>query len=156
MIIRSRKSARKNQGGAVLVEMALVTPILLFMMLATAEVTRVFIDHNTLTKSVRNGVRHLSSHALFGTTGTVFLSGALQSETRNLVVFGNTAGAGTPVLPGLTTADVNVIDAGSNNVTVTVSYGISGMLGAVLRSFHGGSDIPMVFTLEASTTMRSL
>jgi len=156
MTIRRRKNAHKHQSGAVLAEMALVTPILLFMMLATAEVTRIFIDHNTLTKSVRNGVRHLSSHALFGTTGTVFLSAALQSETRNLVVFGNTAGAGSPVLPGLTTTDVNVIDAGANNVTVTVSYGISGMLGAVLRSFNGGADIPMVFTLEASTTMRSL
>lgn len=153
---RIEKSDRKRQRGAVLAEMALVTPILLFMMLATAEVTRMFIDHNTLTKSVRNGVRHLSSNALFGSTGTVFLSASLQAETRNLVVFGNEAGAGAPVLPGLTTADVNIIDAGSNNVSVTVSYAISGMLGAVLRSFHGGSDIPMVFTLEASTTMRSL
>lgn len=156
MSIRNRKFPKKNQVGAVIVEMALVTPILLFMMLATAEVTRIFIDHNTLTKSVRNGVRHVSSNALFGSTGTVFLSSALQSETRNLVVFGNTAGAGSPVLPGLTTTDVNVIDAGSNNVTVTVSYSTSGMLGAVLRSFHGGADIPMAFTLEASTTMRSL
>ncbi len=153
---RYLNSGNKRQRGAVLAEMALVTPILLFMMLATAEVTRIFIDHNTLTKSVRNGVRHLSSNALFGTTGTVFLSAALQAETRNLVVFGNPAGSGSPVLPGLTTTDISVIDAGSNNVTVTATYGISGMLGAVLRSFHGGADIPMVFTLEASATMRSL
>ncbi len=153
---RFLKSLRKRQVGAVLAEMALVTPILLFMMLATAEVTRMFIDHNTLTKSVRNGVRHLSSNSLFGTTGTVFLSAALQTETRNLVVFGNAAGVGPPVLPGLTTTDISIIDAGSTNVTVTATYGISGMLGAVLRSFHGGADIPMVFTLEASATMRSL
>lgn len=77
-------------------------------------------------------------------------------KTRNLVVFGNAAGVGPPVLPGLTTTDISIIDAGSTNVTVTASYGISGMLGAVLRSFYGGADIPMVFTLEASATMRSL
>jgi hypothetical protein len=126
------------------------------MMLATAEVTRLFIDHNTLTKSVRNGVRHLASNALFGSTGTVFLGAGLQSDTRNLVVYGNTAGIGTPVLPGLTPADVTIIDAGSNNVSVTVSYNISGMLGPVLSSFHGGTDISLGFTLQASTTMRSL
>ena len=84
------------------------------------------------------------------------MSAALQSETRNLVVFGNAAGAGAPVLPGLATTDITIVDAGSNNVTVTASYNTSGMLGPILRSFHGGADIPMVFTLEASATMRSL
>ena len=156
MIFRRSKLMKKSQRCAVLAEMALVTPILLFMMLATAEVTRMFIDHNTLTKSVRNGVRYLCANSLFGTTGTVFISSALQTETRNLVVFGNSSGAGSPVLPGLATTDIMIIDAGTNNVTVTASYNVGGMLGPILRSFHGGADIPMAFTLEASATMRSL
>jgi Flp pilus assembly protein TadG len=156
MNILTRQLKKRNQRGSVLVEMVLVTPILLFMTLATAEVTRMFIEHNTLTKSIRNGVRHLAANSLFGTTGTVFISSALQTETRNLIVFGNAAGIGPPVLPGLAPTDITIIDAGSNNVTVTASYNVSGMLGPVLRSFHGGADTPLVFTLEASTTMRSL
>jgi hypothetical protein len=115
------------QRGAVLVEMVLVTPILLFIILATAEVT-----------------------------GVTLIGAALRTEAQNLVVFGNLAGTGAPVLPGLTTADVQVTDLGTNNVEVTVAHNITGILGPVLRSFNGGADIPMFFTAEATVTMRAL
>ena len=144
------------QRGAVLAEMALVTPILLLMMLATAEVTRAFVDHNTLTKAVRNGARYVAANAFQGTTGVVFVSTALRAETQNLIVYGNTAGTGVPVLPGLTPADITIIDIGANNVRVSAAHAISGLLGPVLRSFHGGSDINMVHNLQATITMRAL
>lgn len=153
-LTRFRRATR--QRGAVLVEMALVTPILVFMMMATAEVARAFIDHNTLTKAVRNGARHVASFAYQGTSGTINIGAALRAEAQNLVVFGNLAGAGTPVLPGLTAADVTVTNIGGNNIEVTASHNISGLLGPVLRSFAGGSDINMVFTLEATVSMRAL
>ncbi len=144
------------QRGAVLAEMALVTPILLLMMLATAEVTRAFVDHNTLTKAVRNGARYVAANAYQGTTGVVFVSATLRAETQNLIVYGNIAGTGAPVLPGLTTADITVTDIGANNVQVSAAHAISGLLGPVLRSFHGGSDINMVHNLQATMTMRAL
>ena len=144
------------QRGAVLAEMALVTPILLLMMLATAEVTRAFVDHNTLTKAVRNGVRYVAANAFQGTTGVVFVSATLRAETQNLVVYGNTAGTGAPVLPGLTPAAITITDVGANNVQVSAAHTISGLLGPVLRSFHGGSDMNMVHNLQATVTMRAL
>ncbi len=144
------------QRGAVLAEMALVTPILLLLMLATAEVTRAFVDHNTLTKAVRNGARYVAANAYQGTTGVVFVGVALRAETQNLVVYGNIAGTGVPVLPGLTPADITIIDIGANNVRISAAHTISGLLGPVLRSFHGGSDINMVHNLEATVTMRAL
>ncbi len=144
------------QRGAVLAEMALVTPILLLLMLATAEVTRAFVDHNTLTKAVRNGARYVAANAYQGTTGVVFVGAALRAETQNLIVYGNTAGTGVPVLPGLTPADITIIDIGANNVRISAAHTISGLLGPVLRSFHGGSDINMVHNLEATVTMRAL
>ena len=144
------------QRGAVLAEMALVTPILLLLMLATAEVTRAFVDHNTLTKAVRNGARYVAANAFQGTTGVVFVSTALRAETQNLIVYGNIAGTGTPVLPGLTPAAITITDIGANNVRVSAAHTISGLLGPVLRSFHGGSDINMVHNLEATVTMRAL
>lgn len=144
------------QRGAVLAEMALVTPILLLMMLATAEVTRAFVDHNTLTKAVRNGARYVAANAYQGTTGVVFVGAALRAETQNLIVYGNIAGTGAPVLPGLTPADITVTDVGANNVQVSAAHTISGLLGPVLRSFHGGSDMNMVHNLQATVTMRAL
>jgi Flp pilus assembly protein TadG len=145
-----------RQRGAVLVEMALVTPILLFVMLATAEVTRAFVDHNTLTKAVRNGARYVAANAYQGTTGTVSVSAGLAAATSNLVVYGNIAGAGTPVLVGLTAADVTVTYIGANNVQVTASHPISGMLGPVLSSFGAGPDVNLVHNLQATVTMRAL
>ena len=150
------RNSNSRQWGAVLVEMALVTPILLAMMLATAEITRAFIDHNTLTKAVRNGARYVATNALQGTTGVVALSATLTAETQNLVVYGNTAGIGAPVLPGLTVADITVTDIGGTNVRVSAAHTISGILGPVLRSFFGGPDISMVHNLEATVTMRAL
>ncbi len=144
------------QRGAVLAEMALVTPILLLMMLATAEVTRAFVDHNTLTKAVRNGARYVAANAFQGTTGVVFVSATLRAETQNLIVYGNTAGTGAPVLPGLTPADITITDIGANNVQVSAAHAISGLLGPVLRSFHGGSDMNMVHNLQATVAMRAL
>ena len=145
-----------RQRGAVLAEMALVTPILLILLLATGELTRAFIDHNTLTKAVRNGARYVAANAYQGTTGVIAVGATLTAETQNLVVYGNTAGTGAPVLPGLTTADITVTDIGANNIRVSAAHTISGMLGPVLRSFSGGPDISMVHNLEATVTMRAL
>ena len=145
-----------RQRGAVIVEMVLVTPILLLLMLGTAEITRAFVDHNTLTKAARNGARYVAANAYQGTTGLVSVSATLAAETSNLVVYGNTAGAGTPVLPGLTVADVTVTYIGGNNVEVVASHPISGMLGPVLSSFSAAPGINLVHTLQATVTMRAL
>ncbi len=153
---RFAENSMARQRGAVLAEMALVTPILLLTMLATAEVARAFVDHNTLTKAVRNGVRYVAANAYQGTTGVVFVDAALRAETQNLVVYGNTAGTGAPVLAGLTAADITVTDVGANNIRVSAAHTISGMLGPVLRSFSGGSDISLEHNLEATVTMRAL
>jgi len=152
---RNWRNSIFRQRGAVLVEMALVTPILLLLMLATAEVTRAFIDHNTLTKAVRNGVRHVAANAFQGTTGIVSISTQLSDEAKNLVVYGNTLGLGSPVLPGLTPANVTVTDLGGNNIQISIAYTISGMLGPVVPNFFG-SSINLLHNLQASVTMRAL
>ena len=56
---RNCRHSSRCQRGLVLVEMVLITPLMLLLMLATAEVSRAFVDHNTLTKAARNGVRGL-------------------------------------------------------------------------------------------------
>ncbi len=104
------KKPRARQRGAVLAEMALVTPILLLLLLVTADLSRAFIEHNTLTKSVRNGARYVAAKAFQGTTGVINVTATLADETKNLVVYGTTTppGGAATVLPGLTLTNVTV------------------------------------------------
>jgi len=155
-MMRLAEKSKCRQRGAILAEMAIVSPILLFLMLATAEVTRAFIDHNTLTKSVRTGVRYIAANAFQGTTGVVWISAALRAETQNLVVYGNFTGTGSPVLPGLVPADVTVTVLGADDIQVTAGHTISGLLGPVLSSFYGGPNFNLVHNLQATVTMRAL
>lgn len=153
------KKRMARQRGAVLVEMALVTPILVILVLATGELTRAFIEHNTLTKAVRNGVRYVAANAFQGTTGVVTVSATLANETKNLVVYGSLSpAAGTqPVLPGLTLTDITVLQiAGTNNIEVTASYTITGIVGSVLPNFYGGPSVSNTRILRAAVTMRAL
>ena len=153
------KKPMPRQRGAVLAEMALVTPILLTLLLATGELTRAFIDHNTLTKAVRNGARYVAANAFQGTTGVVDVSPTLANDTSNLVVYGVTSPEpGTlPVLPGLTLTDITVLQiAGTNNIEVSAVYAITGILGPMLPNFYGGSGTSTAHSLRAEMTMRAL
>ena len=116
---------KNKQTGVALVEFALVLPLLLILTFIVTEYSRALYQYNTLTKSVRNAARYLS----------------VQSQTdmtkwpiaKNLVVYGNPAGNGTPLAIGLTTAQVPNPEwkwEGAapkiNTVTVQVGYGPAG------------------------------
>jgi Flp pilus assembly protein TadG len=145
-----------RQRGVAVVETVIITPLLLFLILLTAEVTHAFVDHNTLSKSARNGARYLASSAALGTTGVIVLTAQKVNATRNLVVFGNAAGTGSPILPGLTTGNVQVIDIGNKRIQVTATYPYTGILGDVLPTFGFGADIDLAFDLQATVSMRAL
>ena len=159
MICKAKK-AMARQRGAVLVEMALVTPILVVLLLATADLTRAFIDHNTVTKAVRNGARYVAANAFEGSTGLVNVDATLADETRNLVVYGSTLPLpGTPpVVPGLTLTDITVVQvAGTDDVEVSATYALGGLFGAVLPvSMYSGNTISATRNLRATVTMRAL
>jgi hypothetical protein len=130
--------------------------MLLFLMLATAEVGRLLFQYNTLVKSVRDGARYAVVNASVGTTRIVSISAATRTATRNLVVTGNTAGTGAAVLPGLTAANVTVSDAGNGFVSVSASYTYQPMLGDNLPTFGLGAPINLALALPATVVMRAL
>ena len=144
-----------RQRGLALVETAITLPLLLFLMLAASEFTFAFVQHTTLTKAVRDGARYAAEEAIDGTL-TMNLTAALRDETRRLVVFGNKAGTGAPVVKNLSVNEVTVSDVGGNNVEVNVNYPYTGILGSVLPTFGYGSDIALLFTMNATVTMRAL
>lgn len=131
-------------------------PVLLLLMLATAELGRVFFQYNALNKQVRDAVRYAATNAGVGSTRVVNITTAVRDATRNLVVYGNSAGTGTVLLPGLTIGNVTVGSTAAGYVSVTAAYAYQPMLGGTLPVFGLGDDINLNFTLNAGVFMRAL
>ena len=151
-----REAQRDRCRGLAIVEFVIVVPICLMLVMATAEFSRAFLQYNALTLAVRDGVRHVAGRALLGSTGTVSISGGLQQETQNLVVYGNIWGAGSPVLPGLSVADVTVANAGGGDVSVTAAYPYAPIFTFIPRFAFGPAIATNGITLQAGATMRAL
>ncbi len=145
-----------RQRGTATVEFAIALPLLLFLMLATAEFGRLISQYDTLTKSVRDAARYAASKASGGTTGLVNITAQLQTEVANLVATGTVNGSGAPLLPGLSTSNVTLADAGNLYVRVSVTYTYQPMIGATLPSFGLGSSISLALPLNAGVLMRTL
>ena len=77
---------RPGQRGTAIIEFAIALPLLLFLLLATAETGRLLSQYDTLNKAVRDAARYLATNALGGTTGVVSITPQLQTATANLVV----------------------------------------------------------------------
>ena len=97
---------RRDEQGVQLVEVAIVIPLLLMMFAAVAEFGRYFYEYTTLAKAARVGGRFMSAKSYKSATTN------WQMATKRLVVYGNTAGTGSPVLPGLTTDNVEIVFQG--------------------------------------------
>ncbi len=93
------RSLARDERGVQLAELAIVLPVLLILFAATAEFGRYFYEYTTLAKAARVGTRYLV---------TAKVNCAEANKARNLVVFGNTAGTGSPLIEGLTTDNVAV------------------------------------------------
>lgn len=136
--------------------MTIVLPVLLLVLFGVTEVGRAIVRYNTLTKAVQDGARYAAAYALQGTTGVVNVDAQLQAETRNVVVYGNTAGTGTPQLGGFQTAQVLLVDLGGDQIRVQANYAYQPLFGTALPNFGLGSSISTSFVMQASVSMRAL
>lgn len=94
---------RRDESGVQLAEAAIVLPIFLCLFAATAEFGRYFYEYTTLAKATRVGARYL-------TTSPVGNEG--DTTAKNIVVFGNASGTGSPLLPNLATTHVVITREG--------------------------------------------
>ena len=144
---------KTGQRGVALVELALIIPLLLLLSVITTEFGRAMYEYNAVTKSTRDAVRYLS----FQTPGTHI------DEARNLMVYGNLAGTGTPLARGLSLANVPATScctwqsSGSNPVVTTVTVRVSNytfqpMFPSVMGLVFG-TDGAMTFS-DITATMR--
>lgn len=159
--IRSRRRLRRifllqrfarDESGLQLVELTIVIPIFLMMFAATAEFGRYFYEYTTLAKAARAGARYLS-------TTQIQLDGSQDTAAKNIVVYGNTTGTGSPILPGLLPGNVDITREGPiplvpERVKVEIiDYQHQPIfdLGALV-----GADFSMAVAVKPSVTMRYL
>ena len=86
---------RRDERGVQLMEVAIVMPVLLILLAATAEFGRYFYVYSTLSRTTRTAIRHISSKPFTETYKTEAINLALCGSTT-------TCGTGTEVLSGLT------------------------------------------------------
>ncbi len=142
---------RRDERGVQLVELAIVLPIFILLFGATAEFGRYFYEYTTLAKSARVGARYLATAAVNSTEDT---------NANNIVVYGNSAGTGNPILSGLSTTNVTITRSGGVPVLPqTVTVQITGFkhqpifdLGAITNM----STLSMNIDVKPSVTMRYL
>lgn len=140
---------RREDRGTQLVELAIVIPLMLMLVGATAEFGRFFYTYTTLSKAARAGARYQISQP----------PGTNWTQTKNLVVYGNTAGTGSPVVTGLTTANVTITENRTGSTLQTITVGISGYgyqpifdLGKLTKS----ASLSLNVNVAPSSTMRQL
>jgi Flp pilus assembly protein TadG len=106
------KNCRENERGSTLVEFAIGVTVFLTAMFGVLEFGRALWVHNALSDAARRGARYATMH-----------SPADSDQVKNIVVYGDPAGGGQPMLENLSTANVNVNynNFGLNDGTVSVS-----------------------------------
>lgn len=146
----------KKQQGIAAVEFAIVLPVMLFLMLGTAEFGRVFYQYTTLSKAVQSGARYASKQ-LLKNSELANLDSAFVKRVQNFVVYGNEMGTGTAVLDGFAATGTNVaISSSVANKTITIeaqynySFGVLGDLSLF------GYSMPTVTMRSSAVTDASL
>lgn len=146
---RLLRALRRDERGTQLVELALVIPLFLMMVGAVGEFGRFFYTYSTLSKATRAGARYQISQP----------PGASDATAKNLVVYGNPAGTGSPVVAGLSATNVKVTPNKTGNTVQTVTVSIDNFnyqpifdLGKLTKS----AALSLNVNVGASSTMRQL
>lgn len=144
---------RSDERGVQLIETAIVIPVLLLLFAGVAEFGRYFYEYTTLAKASRLGARYLAAKAVNGPNNW-------QANAKNIVVYGNTAGTGTPILSGLSTSNITITyEGGTAGVPDLVRVSITGYehqplfdLGALLKN----DALSLNIDVKPSVTMKYL
>jgi Flp pilus assembly protein TadG len=150
-IVQRLKSFVREERGVQLVELAIVLPVFLILFGGAAEFGRYFYEYTTLDKATRAASRYLATAAVNGTEDT---------RAKNIVVYGNTAGTGTPIVSGLTTANVVITRTGGTpTLPQTVTVQISGFKHQPVFDLGKLINVPslsLTIDVKPSVTMRYL
>jgi Flp pilus assembly protein TadG len=133
------------------VELSIVIPVFVLLFAATAEFGRYFYEYTTLAKAARVGARYLS---------TAQVIPAEDATAKNIIVYGNPSGTGSPILTDLSTSHIVITRAGGTPILPqTVSVQVIGYkhmpifdLGLLTRT----DGLSLNIDVKPSVTMRYL
>jgi Flp pilus assembly protein TadG len=140
------------------VEFAILLPVLLLIVFGITEFGRALYNYNTLVKAARDAARYYAAQQPGNPP-------AKDTEIKNLAVYGNTAGTGNPLAPGLATTMVTLCDSVSctgthqsqgaapvvNLVTVTISgYAFQSFVPFVTANLSSFTFAPISTTMEGN------
>jgi Flp pilus assembly protein TadG len=128
------RQRRRRQGGNALVEFALAFGFLFPVLTGTFQFGYAFFIYNELQNAVRQGARFAALKTYDSPNATP--SVAFESAVKNATVYGSPAGGQTPIVPGLTTGNVQLtvtyVDGAPGIMTVRIQ---NYTLDAFLRTF---------------------
>ena len=145
----------RSQKGVAMVEFAITLPLLLFLLLAIGEFGRMLYHYNNLLQANRDAVRYVAGQAWDSNLGRVEIDPVLEGRAKNIAVYGAPSPQNSTVVPGLTTADVQVSTVGTEHVQVRIQYVFQPVIGNGLPALLGDA-IPLGIPLVATTVMRGL
>ncbi|WP_035415807.1 TadE/TadG family type IV pilus assembly protein [Ferrimonas kyonanensis] len=148
------RSLNKQQGLAA-IEAMITLPILFLFFFAIGELGRVMYQYNQLNSIARNACRYLINNAKPGTTSLIDLTDAVQSQAKDLAVYGTTGGS-TSLLSGFSVNDISIsVPAGTDVITVTATYNWTPIFNGNLAGDYG-TTVDYSFPLTATISMRAL
>ncbi len=155
VLLKKISNFRRNERGVQLVELAIALPVMILLFGAVAEFGRYFYEYTTLSKGSRTAVRYLA---------TARTNGLDDDTAKNLVVYGNLAGTGSPIVSGLTKGNVEITRRDAAGVLV--NEGIPSTVTISIKNFKHSpifdlgklmkNSISLNIDIKPSVTMRYL
>lgn len=112
--MRHSKSLRTGERGSTLVEFSIAVTVFVTAMFGVLEFGRALWVHNALTDAARRGARYAVLHSVDDS-----------AQVKNVVVYGDPAGGTDPIIPDLSTSNVDVsysqmaVNAGTATVKIS-------------------------------------
>ncbi len=125
MSIPVTRLRRKRQGGNALIEFALAFGFLFPLLAGTFQFGYAFFVYNELQNAVRQGARYAAYKTYDSSSATP--STTFANSVKNAVVYGNPAGGTVPIVPSLTTSNVNL--------QVTFTAGVPAMMTVSIQDY---------------------
>lgn len=153
--LKHKFGGNRKQRGVAVVECVIILPVVLFIMLAVAEMANLILTYNTLTRTVRDGARYISSEAGAG-PGVIQLTDDKIERTQNLTVYGKITAGGKTVLPGMTTDNVVVNMETADDVFVSAVYNYQPLFVPVIPGIGGARMTGSGFEMTTKIVMTVL
>ena len=153
-IFKKLTSFRRDDRGLQLVELAIALPVMVLLFAAAAEFGRYFQEYTTLAKGTRMAARYMA---------TACTNGSDDLTAKNLVVYGNETGTGSPIVNGLLVENVEIV---KRNAAGAVTSGFPTTITIQIVNFQHkplfnlgklmGNSVSLAIDIKPSVTMRYL